>query len=82
MLQWPSTIQQLSSSENGDGTFKSPAVPLTIGSVPAITDFNVDGRDDLAVFGYGGLIGIFLGNGDGSFAGPVSHIITGIKLAC
>jgi hypothetical protein len=58
---------------NGDGTFQTPEVlntpasPTTVGSI-AVADFNGDGIPDLAVGNSGSAsLGIFLGNGDGTF---------------
>jgi len=49
----------------GDGTFTlGPAAPPTGAAV--VGDFNNDGKDDLAVIAPDG-IGIYLGNGDGTF---------------
>jgi hypothetical protein len=67
---------------NGDGTF-APAQFLSLGgfSEPfyaAVGDFNGDGKLDLAVtadanpsFSEPGIVGVFLGNGDGTFASPL-----------
>jgi len=67
---------------NGDGTFRPPKVlaggcgwPQAI----AIGDFNGDGKADLAATNscYGGVVDIFLGNGDGTFQEPVSYTTGG-----
>jgi hypothetical protein len=53
----------------GDGTFGAP-IPLagTGGTSSAVGDFNGDGTADLAVAGTSRAdVGVFLGNGDGSF---------------
>ncbi len=61
---------------NGDGTFQPPVeYPTVDGPFTAlVTDFNQDGRPDLAVLAYGlspfnagGIVSIHLGNGDGTF---------------
>jgi FG-GAP-like repeat/Transmembrane protein 131-like N-terminal/FG-GAP repeat len=59
---------------NGDGTFQ-PAVeyPSGLPQSVAISDFNRDGKPDLAVADYGGKIWIFLGNGDGTFQPGVPY---------
>jgi len=58
---------------NGDGTFQPP-LSVTAGTQGAFTyavgDINSDGKPDLIVSQYSGFastIGVFLGNGDGSF---------------
>src|SRR5215472_5903482 len=63
---------------NGDGTFHA-AVNIAAGKNPvaiAVSDFNGDGRPDLAVInndGGTGNVGILLGNGNGTFRSPVDY---------
>ena len=55
---------------NGDGSFASSSLPLQASSLPrpvTLTDFNGDGKLDLAVGRQTGGIDIFLGNGAGVF---------------
>jgi hypothetical protein len=66
---------------NGDGTFAAPVGlgPQKLGTAIIAADFNGDGRLDLAV-AQGGCcatnsIDVFLGNGNGTFANPVSYAI-------
>jgi hypothetical protein len=69
---------------NGNGTFR-PMVNYTVGGGPggggggqtvAVSDFNGDGKLDLAVVNWGGSISILLGNGDGTFQ-PQSQYTAG-----
>ena len=66
---------------NGDGTF-APPVTYAVGTDPigiVAGDFNGDGRLDLAVANQGQILGssggvsVLLGNGDGTFAPPVTY---------
>jgi hypothetical protein len=66
---------------NGDGTLQLP-VPLNQNagsgySAAASADFNGDGKLDLLLltpdFGSGATMAILLGNGDGTFQGPVTY---------
>jgi FG-GAP-like repeat/Abnormal spindle-like microcephaly-assoc'd, ASPM-SPD-2-Hydin len=58
---------------NSDGTFQSPNTFPGGGGNMAITDFNGDGKPDLAIPGpqnenwFGTSVAVFLGNGDGTF---------------
>jgi hypothetical protein len=59
---------------NGDGTFQAPTITPTPYSIirAAVGDFNGDGKPDLAITGNSGLgTAIALGNGDGTFRGPL-----------
>jgi hypothetical protein len=65
---------------NGDGTFKlgSSVADIYNASIPALGDFNHDGKLDIAIAtldSYEGaeVLDIFLGNGDGTFQKPVSY---------
>ena len=69
---------------NGDGTFQSPAT-LDLGisnaqySFAAAADFNGDGKLDLVLltpnFATSATMAILLGNGDGTFAAPVTYTV-------
>jgi Big-like domain-containing protein/VCBS repeat protein len=74
---------------NGDGSFQPPVVYDTGSPFPqsvAIADLNKDGRMDLVVdygvnnAGMDSLVGILLGNGDGTFQGAVTYD-SGVKAA-
>jgi hypothetical protein len=66
---------------NGDGTFRAPvfhAVDIFPTSL-AIGDLNGDGKPDLAISSFvssfgleGSVLNVFLGNGDGTFAGNIA----------
>jgi hypothetical protein len=64
---------------NGDGTFQAPVSYGTGGYHPwwvAIADVNRDGKPDFVVTNFfpGTVgVGVFLGNGDGTFQAPVSY---------
>ena len=69
---------------NGDGTFKTPT-PITLAAnvygIPAVVDFNKDGKLDLAFLAETSAsqaeFAIALGNGDGTFATPTIQNLTG-----
>src|SRR5262249_25582005 len=56
---------------NGDGTFRTAATyPFQFAKGIVVSDFNKDGRSDLAVIfnsEVGDEVGVLLGNGDGTF---------------
>jgi hypothetical protein len=61
----------------GDGTFKPATFISASGQSVAVADFNGDGAADLAVAEGHGVIGVFLGNGDGIFQAPVTIPLVG-----
>jgi len=59
---------------NGDGTFQ-PGVNYGGGLSPfslVVSDFNGDGRPDIAVTSHNGNVSVLLGNGDGTLQAPVN----------
>jgi hypothetical protein len=65
---------------NGDATFQAPASYGTGGpsaSSVAIADLNGDGKPDVvfagSIVGRAGVVGVLLGNGDGTFQTPLSY---------
>jgi hypothetical protein len=64
----------------GNGEFRNGEIlePGNCSAVPAIGDFNGDGKLDFAVMGSTGknpTVAIYFGNGDGTFNGPASYPI-------
>lgn len=65
---------------NGDGTFQ-PVVLYGSGApfawFEAIADLNGDGRPDVIVANFDGIIGVLPGNGDGSFQRALTYSVPG-----
>jgi hypothetical protein len=66
----------------GNGTFQPPvSYPTNVFTSGIVTgDFNQDGIPDIAAMSQGstgldGDVAVFLGNGDGSFSGPVDNVL-------
>ena len=65
---------------NGDGTFTNTTMLQTPGcGTPVVGDFNGDGKLDVEIScasKHGeGLVGVFLGNGDGTFTAGMSQVV-------
>jgi sugar lactone lactonase YvrE len=67
----------------GDGTFTAVPAQIPVDTFVqsiVVGDFNGDGRLDLA-FGYDGGVGVYLGNGDGTFKQTAGSPISGAGLS-
>lgn len=62
----------------GDGTFKLSDTLGSGGGTLVAGDFNADGKQDLA-FAETNTVGIFLGKGNGTFAGQILASLTGVS---
>jgi len=66
---------------NGDGTFTAgPCTNTDVsGNNMAVGDFNGDGKLDVAIlsFSSSSTVNVYLGNGDGTFASPLSYMVPG-----
>jgi hypothetical protein len=67
---------------NGDGTYTNVTyVPVSVGGIPVVGDFNGDGKLDVAMASIGnsepgpGTVAVFLGNGDGTVGNEVDYQI-------
>jgi hypothetical protein len=67
---------------NGDGTYRNVTyLPVSVGGVPVVGDFNGDGKLDVAMSTIGsvepgpGTVAVFLGNGDGTVGNEVDYQI-------
>ncbi len=66
----------------GDGTFITTEASFstdTFAQSAVVGDFNGDGKADLAI-GFNGTVGVYLGNGDGSFSQPAGSPFSGSGL--
>ena len=67
---------------NGNGSFATPQFTPIMDNSPAseiVADLNHDGKPDLVIGG--NFVGVFLGNGDGTFHSEVDYSLSGTSVA-
>lgn len=77
----PSQVSLLAGK--GDGTFQPPRLLVSLPQLTtlAVADFNLDGKADFAVSRGSSTAQVRLGNGDGTFRGPIEFTLDGTMLA-